>query len=88
MGSEGKTCKGNDYKGKSFKAKASKGKALDSNAYIDNACRCSTSNGDATHVMVRHISKRWCVTEMDVRGMHVCADMSGQGIVGRFTCGQ
>jgi hypothetical protein len=72
MGSEGNACKGNEYKGKSFKAKASKRKALENNAYIDKAFRCSTSKGK---VMVRHVSKRWCVMIMDIRGMHVCADM-------------
>jgi hypothetical protein len=68
-----------------MKAKASKGKALDNNAYIDKACRCSTSKGNACKVMVRHLSKRWCVMAMDVRGIHVCADMSGQGIIVKCT---
>jgi hypothetical protein len=90
MGSEGKTCKGKEYKGKSFKANASKGKALENNAYIDKECRCGTSSkgkacyGKACKVMVRHVSKRWCVMAMDVRGMHVCEDMSGQDII--VTC--
>jgi hypothetical protein len=91
MRSEGKTCKGKEYKGKSFKAKAYKGKALDNNAYIDKACRCGTSSKgkacyvNACKVMVMHVSKRWCVMEMDVRGMHVCAHMSWQGIIGKCT---
>jgi hypothetical protein len=90
MGSEGKTCKGKEYKGKSFKINASKGKALENNAYIDTAGRCSTSKGKACYgtvckVMLGHVSKRWCVMAMDVRGMHVCADMSGQGIIGKCT---
>jgi hypothetical protein len=58
MGSEGNVCKGKEYKGKSFKEKASKGKALENNAYIDKACRCSTSKGKACKVMVMHVSKR------------------------------
>jgi hypothetical protein len=91
MASEGNACKGNECIGKSFKAKAYKGKALENNAYIDKACRCGTSSkgnacyGKACKVMVRHVSKRWCVMAMDVRGMHVCADMPGQGIIVKCT---
>jgi hypothetical protein len=85
MGSEGNACKGKEYKGKSFKANAYKGKALENNAYIDKECMCSTSKVKACKVMVRHVRKRWCVMAMDVRGMHVCAHMSGQGIIGKCT---
>jgi hypothetical protein len=86
MASEVNACNGREYKGKSFKEKASKSKALENNAYIDKACRCETSSkGKACEVMVRHLNKRWCVIVMDVRGMHVCEDMSRQGIIGKCT---